>query len=66
MKIHDTVRAIATRLRCRRCHRAMVADLETFSDWQLQDIGLWRGAIPAAAAGMLASQNCEPPVDQAG
>ncbi len=61
MKISEIVRDTTTRLRCRRLHLAMVADLEALSDRQLDDIGLWRGAIPTVSAEILSSQGCPSP-----
>ena len=65
MKMSEIVRDIVTRRRCRYRHRAMVADLEALSDRLLEDIGLWRGAIPAAAAEILSSQGCPVPARRA-
>jgi len=41
---------------CKR--HELIADLDTLSDRQLQDFGLWRDAIPDTATRILAHQGC--------
>lgn len=61
MKHSEIVKDAAARLQCRRRYRTMVADLDALSDRLLEELGLWRGAIAAAADEILASQGCPPP-----
>ena len=63
MRMLEIVRNTAARLHCRSRHRAMVADLDALSDRQLDDMGLWRGAIPATATEFLSAQGCPAPGD---
>ena len=58
MSILNTLHEMTRRLACARKRRKVIADLNSLRDWQLQDIGLDRGAIPDAAAGILSRQGC--------
>lgn len=58
MKIINTAPAWSHRRHWARRRRALVADLDSLSDRQLQDLGLWRGAIRDAAADLLARDGC--------
>ena len=58
MNILNALHEMIRRLGCARKRREVIADLNSLRDWQLQDIGLARGTIPDAAAGILSRQGC--------
>jgi len=43
---------------CWRRRRALIADLCALSERQLQELGLWAGAVAATAADLLARDGC--------
>lgn len=58
MNSPGTLKRAIHRLRCARKRRQVIADLGSLSDLQLQDIGMWRGVIPAVTDDLVARQGC--------
>jgi len=48
---------------CTRRRRALIADLGSLSEADLQAIGVWRGAIADTVADLLVRQGCDRPED---